>query len=183
MPGARWFPGARLNFAEHVFRDRPAGDVAIVHASERDEPAELSWGELEADDRPRSPPVCVRSASGPATGWSPTCRTSPRRSPRSSRAPRSGAIWSSCSPDFGVRTVVDRFAQIEPKVLLAVDGYRYGGRDFDRREVLQRLQDEIPSLEHTVVLGYLDTGTRPRRACATPLSWARSPGTRVAPAR
>ncbi len=67
-----------------------------------------------------------------------------------------GAIWSSCSPDFGVRSVVDRFAQIEPTVLFAVDGYRYGGKDFDRRDVLARLQEEMPSLRRTVVLPYLD---------------------------
>ena len=67
-----------------------------------------------------------------------------------------GAVWSSCSPDFGPASVVDRFAQIEPKVLFAVDGYRYGGKDFDRHETLVRLQAEMPSLERTVVLPYLD---------------------------
>src|SRR4051812_49870810 len=68
-----------------------------------------------------------------------------------------GAIWSSCSPDFGPASVIDRFAQIEPKVLFAVDGYRYGGKDFDRRETLARLQSEMPSLVRTVVLPYLDS--------------------------
>ena len=67
-----------------------------------------------------------------------------------------GAVWSSCSPDFGARSVVDRFAQIEPKVLFAVDGYRYGGKDFDRRETVAALQEAMPSLERTVVLPYLD---------------------------
>ncbi|HET7506779.1 MAG TPA: acetoacetate--CoA ligase, partial [Solirubrobacterales bacterium] len=67
-----------------------------------------------------------------------------------------GAVWSSCSPDFGPASVVDRFAQIEPKVLFAVDGYRYGGKDFDRREVVARLQEAMPTLERTVVLPYLD---------------------------
>ncbi|HEU4392230.1 MAG TPA: acetoacetate--CoA ligase, partial [Solirubrobacterales bacterium] len=67
-----------------------------------------------------------------------------------------GAVWSSCSPDFGPASVVDRFAQIEPKVLFAVDGYRYGGKDFDRRETLVQLQAQMPSLERTVVLPYLD---------------------------
>jgi acetoacetyl-CoA synthetase len=67
-----------------------------------------------------------------------------------------GAIWSSCSPDFGPASVIDRFAQIEPKVLFAVDGYRYGGKDFDRRETIAVLQAEMPSLERTVVLPYLD---------------------------
>ena len=72
-----------------------------------------------------------------------------------------GAIWSSCSPDFGARSVIDRFAQIEPKVLLAVDGYRYGGKDFDRTAVVQELLAELPTVEHTVLLGYLDRRTRP----------------------
>ena len=67
-----------------------------------------------------------------------------------------GAIWSSCSPDFGVKSVVDRFAQIEPRVLLAVDGYRYGGRDHDRLDVVASLQRAMPSLERIVVIGYLD---------------------------
>src|SRR5436190_1872041 len=69
-----------------------------------------------------------------------------------------GAVWSSCSPDFGVRSVVDRFAQIEPKVLLAVDGYRYGGKDFDRADALAEIQRGIPSLERTVVLPFLEGG-------------------------
>ena len=67
-----------------------------------------------------------------------------------------GAVWSSCSPDFGVGSVVDRFAQIEPKVLFCVDGYRYGGKDFDRTETIAALQAAMPTLEHTVVLPYLN---------------------------
>src|SRR5258707_9143444 len=67
-----------------------------------------------------------------------------------------GAIWSSCSPDFGPASVIDRFAQIEPKVLFAVDGYRYGGKGFDRRDIVAQLQEAIPSLRRTVVLPYLD---------------------------
>ena len=70
-----------------------------------------------------------------------------------------GAIWSSCSPDFGARGLVDRFAQISPKVLIAVDGYTYGGKPFDRREVVAELRAELPTLERTVLIPYLD----PRR--------------------
>src|SRR5438067_2428234 len=66
-----------------------------------------------------------------------------------------GAVWSSAAPEFGARSVVDRFAQIEPKVLLAVDGYRYGGRDFDRTEAVEEIAGEIPSLARVVKLGYL----------------------------
>jgi acetoacetyl-CoA synthetase len=155
MPGARWFPGARLNFAEHAFRDRAPDDVAIVHAAEGRELAELTWRELEA--------ATARIASGlRALGVEPGDRVvaylpNIAETVAAFLACASiGATWSSCSPDFGARTVVDRFAQIEPKVLLAVDGYLYGGRAFDRRSVLQLLQQEIPSLEHTVVLGYLE---------------------------
>src|SRR3954447_1466661 len=155
MPGARWFSGARLNFAEHVFRDRPPAEIAIVHASELRDLAEQTWHDLEQ--------ATARIASGlRALGVGPgDCVVAYLPNIAETVAAflacaAIGAIWSSCSPDFGVRTVVDRFAQIEPRVLLAVDGYRYGGRDFDRRDVLQRLQEAIPSLEHTVVLGYLD---------------------------
>ena len=155
MPGARWFPGARLNFAEHIFRDRAPDGVAIAHAAEGRELAELTWRELEA--------ATARIASAlRALGVEPGDRVVAYL-PNIAEAVAAflacasiGATWSSCSPDFGARTVVDRFAQIEPKVLLAVDGYLYGGRPFDRRSVLQLLQQEIPSLEHTVVLGYLE---------------------------
>ena len=75
-----------------------------------------------------------------------------------------GAVWSSCSPDFGARSVVDRFAQIEPRVLFSVDGYRYGGRDHDRLDVVRQLQEAMPSLERTVVLGYLQPGALVGRA-------------------
>ena len=93
--------------------------------------AELTQGELRGEVA-RTPAACARSASGRATASSPTCRTFPRRVIAFLACASIGAIWSSCSPDFGARSVIDRFAQIEPKVLLAVDGYRYGGKDFDR---------------------------------------------------
>ena len=67
-----------------------------------------------------------------------------------------GAVWSSAAPEFGARSVIDRFAQIEPKVLLAIDGYRYGGKDFDRSASVERIASEMPSLERVVRLGYLD---------------------------
>jgi acetoacetyl-CoA synthetase len=83
-----------------------------------------------------------------------------------------GAVWSSCSPDFGARSVVDRFAQIEPKVLLAVDGYGYGGKRFDRMEAVAGLQAEMPSLEHTVVLPYLDSEADLARLHGEVMTWA-----------
>ncbi len=155
MPGTEWFTGARLNYAEHVFAGKDDAEPAILHASELRELTELSWGELRAQvaavaaalrglgvergDRvvaylPNIPEAIVAFL---ASAWI-------------------GAVWSSCSPDFGPASVIDRFAQIEPKILFAVDGYRYGGKDFDRREVVAELQAEMPSLTRTVVLPYLD---------------------------
>ena len=87
-----------------------------------------------------------------------------------------GAVWSSAAPEFGSRSVIDRFAQIEPKVLLAIDGYRYGGKDFDRREVVARIASEIPSLERVVTLGYLDgSGWEDGFLGEEPLSFAQLP--------
>ena len=155
MPGAEWFAGARLNYAEHAFRNRDAGEVAVRHASELRPLAETTWGELRELTR-------RLAASLRATGIGPGDRVvaylpNVVEALAAFHACASvGAVWSSCSPDFGVRSVVDRFAQIEPRVLLAVDGYRYGGRDHDRLEVVRALQEAIPSLERTVVLGYLD---------------------------
>jgi acetoacetyl-CoA synthetase len=155
MPGAEWFPGARLNYAEHVFRDRDPTRVAVRHASELRPLAETSWGELHEATR-------RVAAALHATGIVPGDRVVAYM-PNVVEAVAAfhacaslGATWSSCSPDFGVRSVVDRFAQIEPRVLLTVDGYRYGGRDHDRLDVVRSLQDAMPTLERTVVLGYLD---------------------------
>jgi acetoacetyl-CoA synthetase len=155
MPGAEWFPGARLNFAEHVFRGRDAASVAVRHASELRPLAETSWSELEADTQ-------RVAAALRAAGIEPGDRVV-AYVPNVAEAVVAflacaslGAVWSSCSPDFGARSVVDRFAQIEPRVLFTVDGYRYGGRSHDRLEVVRQLQAAMPSLERTVVLGYLD---------------------------
>jgi acetoacetyl-CoA synthetase len=155
MPGARWFEGAQLNYAEQLFRDRADDEVAILHASELRELDELRWGELREQ-------VAAVAAGLRSLGVEPGDRVAaylpniPETVIAFLAAASVGAIWSSCSPDFGPGTVVDRFAQIEPKVLFAVDGYRYNGKDFDRREVIAGLQAQMPSLQRTVVLPYLD---------------------------
>jgi acetoacetyl-CoA synthetase len=155
MPGASWFPGTRLNYAEHVFAGKDESEVAILHASELRELGELSWGELRRQ-------VAATAAGLRRLGVGRGDRVVayvpnvPEAIVAFLAAASIGAVWSSCSPDFGAASVVDRFAQIEPKVLLAVDGYRYGGKDFDRCEVLARLQEAMPSLERTVVIPYLN---------------------------
>jgi acetoacetyl-CoA synthetase len=156
MPGAEWFPGARLNWAEHAFRGRDDDEaVALVHCSEIRELRETTWGELRAE--------VARVAAGLRELGVGEGDRVVAYLPNVAEAVAAflavasiGAVWSSASPDFGAEAVVDRFAQIEPKVLLCVDGYRYSGRDFDRREVVGRLREAMPSLEHTVLVPYLD---------------------------
>lgn len=156
MPGARWFPNAKLNYAEHVFAGKDDAAVAILHASELRELGEVSWGELR-----RQVAACAEGLrrlgveqGDRVVAYMPNI---PEAIVAFLATASIGAVWSSCSPDFGPASVVDRFAQIEPKVLFAVDGYRYGGKDFDRREVVAQLQEAMPSLERTVVLPYLDS--------------------------
>ncbi len=157
MPGAEWFTGARLSYAEHVFRGRADGDVAIRHASELRPLGEWTWGELRA--RAGAVAAALREA-GVVSGdrvaaYLPNI---PETVAAFLGCASIGATWSSCAPEFGVRSVVDRFAQIEPKVLLAVDGYRYGGKDFDRSEAIAALQRELPTVRETFVLPYLAGG-------------------------
>jgi acetoacetyl-CoA synthetase len=154
MPGARWFPNASLNYAEHIFAGKDDEEVAILHASELRDLGEVSWGELRRQ-------VAATAAGLRRLGVQRGDRVVaylpniPEAIVGFLASASIGAVWSSCSPDFGPASVTDRFAQIEPKVLFAVDGYRYGGKDFDRRETVARLQEAIPSLERTVVLPYL----------------------------
>jgi acetoacetyl-CoA synthetase len=155
MPGAKWFPGASLNYAEHVFAGKDGAETAILHASELRPLTELSWAELGAQ-------VAALAAGLRGLGVQRGDRVVaympnvPEAIVAFLATASVGAVWSSCSPDFGPASVVDRFAQIEPRVLIAVDGYRYGGKDFDRRETVASLQAAMPSLRHTVVLPYLD---------------------------
>ena len=155
MPGAEWFPGARLNYAEHVFRDREPETVAVRHASELRPLRETTWGELERLTR-RFASALSHAGIGPGDRVVAYVPNVLEAAVAFHACASLGAVWSSCSPDFGARSVVDRFAQIEPRLLLAVDGYRYGGRDHDRLDVVRTLQDAMPSLERTIVLPYLD---------------------------
>ncbi|HEY1344123.1 MAG TPA: AMP-binding protein, partial [Streptosporangiaceae bacterium] len=157
MPGAQWFPGARLNYAEHVLRNERPGTDALLYRSETAPLAGLPWEEFAGQVRilasrlrelgvrpgdrvvsimPNIPPTVIAMLATTAIG----------------------AIWASCSPDFGWRGVIDRFSQLTPKALFCVDGYRYGGKEFDRTAEMRQIAGALDGLDHVVTLPYLDPG-------------------------
>ncbi|HKZ12290.1 MAG TPA: acetoacetate--CoA ligase [Solirubrobacterales bacterium] len=155
MPGAEWFPGVRVNWAERAFAGKGDDAVAILHASELRELDEITWGELR--EKVAACAAGLRSLGVEKGDRVVAYLPNVAEAVVAFLATASiGAIWSSASPDFGAGSLIDRFAQIEPKVLIAVDGYRYGGKDFDRTPVVRQLQEAMPSVEHTVLLPYLD---------------------------
>ncbi|HEX2085377.1 MAG TPA: acetoacetate--CoA ligase [Solirubrobacteraceae bacterium] len=158
MPGAEWFPGARLNYAEHMLRERGRDhEVAIVHRSELRPTAEMTWAELR-EQVERCAAGLRRLGVGEGDRVVAYLPNIPETIVAFLATASLGATWSSAAPEFGQRSVIDRFAQIEPKVFLTVDGYRYGGRDFDRRDVVEGILAEMPTVEHTVLLPYLRSG-------------------------
>jgi acetoacetyl-CoA synthetase len=179
MPGTRWFTGAELNYAENMLSDRRSGRardgeaVAVLHASELRPLQELTWGELRGE--------VARVAGGlralgvqrgdRVVAYMPNI---PETLIAFLATASLGAIWSSAAPEFGARSVIDRFAQIEPAVLLAVDGYRHGGKDFDRRDAVGEILAELPSVRHAVLLPYLHADRPPHapRSAAAPAEGA-----------
>ena len=154
MPGAIWFPQARVNYARRLVESGPDDAIAIEHYSELREPGSVGYGELRRQVR-----NFARALR--ALGVQPGDRVAayvpnvPEAVVAMLATTGIGALWSSCSPDFGVSSVLDRFKQIEPKVLLLVDGYRYGGRDFDRRQAAKELISALDSVESVIHLPYL----------------------------
>jgi acetoacetyl-CoA synthetase len=200
MPGASWFQGAQLNYAENMIAGLlPAPDaapgaeagagagpspgagagsdpgrdgrVAVLHTSELRELQQITWGELSGQ-------VAAAAGGLRALGVGRGDRVVaympniPETLVAFLAVASIGAIWSSAAPEFGARSVIDRFSQIEPKVLLAVDGYRHGGKDFDRTAVLDGILAEMPTIEHTVLLPYLSQHARPGPALPGGLTWS-----------
>ncbi len=170
MPGTRWFEGAELNYAENLLSGHQDGDAAVLHCSELRELAQLSWGELRAQ-------VAGTAAGLAALGVGRGDRVVaympniPETLVAFLATASLGAIWSSAAPEFGARSVIDRFAQIEPKVFLTVDGYRHGGKDFGRSAVAAAILTELRTVEHAVLLGYLDEGADPAALGERAISW------------
>ena len=154
MPETTWFEGSKINYAEHIFRQEQAGKDAIIFKQEGNETVSMSWGEL------RQQVAAVRAylqAQGVTKGdrvvaYIPNI---PQAVVGFLASCSLGAVWSSCSPDFGANSVVDRFKQIEPKVLITVDGYRYQGKSHDRVETVHQILSELPSIQSVLQIPYL----------------------------
>ena len=155
MPNAKWFLGSELNYVEHVFRSMNSDYPALLFQSEIQPLMEVSWSELH--EKISSVAASLRDLGvekgDRVAAFLPNI---PETVIAFLATASIGAIWSSCSPDFGTRSVIDRFKQIEPKILFAVDGYQYGGKAFERQSAVARLQEVLPSLEKTVMVPYLD---------------------------
>jgi acetoacetyl-CoA synthetase len=151
MPGARWFEGARLNIVDQVFRHATDARPAIVARNERGMRTELSWRDLQRQ-------VASAAAAFRALGLGPGDRVVaylpnvPQTMVAFLACASIGAVWSVCSPDMGPVAVLDRFRQIEPKLLIACDGYRYGGRDYDRAAIVAEIRAALPTLAHTAIV-------------------------------
>ncbi|MEV0727798.1 acetoacetate--CoA ligase [Polymorphospora sp. NPDC050346] len=157
MPGTRWFPGATLNYAEHVLRMPGLADddpVVVAHSQTR-APVTLTAAQLR--DRVRRVRAGLRRLGvGPGDRVAAYAPNIPETFVLMLATASLGAIFSSCAPEFGTRSVTDRWQQIEPTVLVAVDGYRYGEKPIDRRAEVAAIRAALPSVVHTVLLGYLD---------------------------
>lgn len=163
MPGAQWFPGAQLNYAQQVLRHvdaaHAAGMPAVISRNEQGLHRELSWPELRSQ-------VAALALHLRAQGVQKGDRVAaylpniPEAMVAFLACASLGAIWSICAPDMGTHAVLDRFKQIEPKALIAVDGVHYASKDMDRREVLQQLRAGLPSVQHVVLVPNLDASTK-----------------------
>lgn len=155
MPNCKWFEGATLNYAEHIFRASKPKKTAIFFSNESGVYQEISWHELEQK-------VAAMATYLRSLGVSKGDRVVaflpnvPEATICFLAANALGAIWSSTSPDFGTESVVNRFAQIKPKVLIAVDGYSYNGKPYDKTDVVQAIVSELPTLKKVIVLPYLN---------------------------
>ena len=152
MPGAAWFPGATLNYAEHAVGG-PDDEVAVLGYSQTRDRVELTWAQLR-DQVARARAGLQRLGVGRGDRVVAYLPNIPETLVAFLATASLGAVWASCAPEFGAHSVVDRFGQIEPKVLLAVAGYGYGSKDVDRREQVAEIRAGLPTVEHVVHVPY-----------------------------
>lgn len=161
MPGAQWFPGATLNYAEHAVgfahgshhTERPHDDVAITGFTQTRDTTELTWGQLRTQVAEARAGL-VRLGVGRGDRVVAYLPNIPEAVVAYLAVTSLGAIWASCAPEFGARSVVDRFGQIEPRVLLTISGYSYGAKEIDRGAEVAEIRAGLPTVEHTVLVPY-----------------------------
>ncbi|CAB4941068.1 unannotated protein [freshwater metagenome] len=158
MPGAVWFPGAKLNYTEHVLRfEDDDQEVIVAHSQSRD-PINLTRGELR-EEVARVREGLRRLGVGPGDRVAAYVANIPEAAITLLACASLGAIWAACPPEFGIQSVLDRIQQIDPKVLLAVDGYVYGKKKIERAEEITAIRQALPNLAATVVIPYLEGAT------------------------
>ncbi|MEL6863709.1 MAG: acetoacetate--CoA ligase [Bacteroidota bacterium] len=155
MPGYRWFTKSKLNYAEHIFRKANTTYPAIIYHSEHQPLEEMSWADLRTKVAALAAWLRKKGVKKGDTIVGFLANT-PEATIAFLATNAIGAVWSSCSPDFGVNSVVDRFEQIRPKVLFAVDGYTYNGKPYLKTEVVNQIRQRISSIEEVVCIPYLD---------------------------
>src|SRR5688572_9985528 len=153
MPGARWFPGAKLNFAENLLRG-PDGEPAIVFRNERGDRRELSWQALRSEVA-RVADGLARDDVGPGDVVAAFLPNLPETVIAMLATASRGATFTSCSPDFGIHGVLDRFGQVKPKVLFTADGYFYAGKMVDSLAPIVGVLRELASVERVVLVPYV----------------------------
>jgi len=153
MPFCKWMEGATLNYAEHFFRNYSETSPAIIFKSEHIDSQHISWKTLKSQVGALQQFLKSKGVQkgDRVVGYLPNI---PQASVSMLATVGMGAVWSSCSPDFGTQSVIERFKQIEPKVLIAVDGYQYGGKCFDKTAVVKELMAQIESIEHLILIPY-----------------------------
>lgn len=172
MPGAKWFPEATINYVEHIFRNRNLDEIAVIHTSEIRNTSEVTWREIYQDTAKMQQTLQGLGVTkgDRVVAYSPNIYETIVAFLATASL---GAIWSSASPDFGTQSVIDRFKQIEPKVMITIDGYQYGGKTFDRMETVKEIQAELPTLEATIAIGYVDN-KRDFSSLKNPITWERA---------
>ncbi|MEZ4774658.1 MAG: acetoacetate--CoA ligase [Bacteroidia bacterium] len=160
MIGTKWFEGIRVNYAEHIFRNQTPSHPAIIFQSENSPLVEISWDELTLKVASMAD-FLRKSGVVPGDRVAAFLPNVPEAIIAFLATNALGAIWSSCSPDFGTASVIDRFFQIEPKILFAADGYRYNGKSHDRMLAVEELVEALPSVEKLIFLPYLNQNSAP----------------------
>lgn len=160
MPEVKWFEGTRLNYAKHILRSEEDSTPAIIFKSEASPVVEISWKALKREVASVQSVLMKHDvrAGDRIAGYLPCI---PEATAAMLATTALGAVWSSCSPDFGTNAVIDRFMQIEPSVLIAIDEYTYGGKTFDKKEVITALVQALPSLKAVIIITQKETGNHP----------------------